>query len=54
MERHDVWQWFSLAVLWFCHNLNEVMAAVLTTMNIIWVGVRIFDWCIKKRQDRKA
>ena len=49
MERHDIWQWGSLTALWFCHNINEVMAGILTIMNIVWVGVRLRDWLKKKR-----
>jgi len=49
LERHDLWQWASIAALWFCHNLNAVLAAILTVMNIVWVGARLWDWFKKKK-----
>lgn len=48
MERHDIWQWASIVVLWSCSNINAVLAGLLTTMNIVWVGIRIWTFLNKK------
>ncbi len=49
MERHDLWQWTCIITLWFCDNINEVLAVLLMLMNIAWVGVRLWDWFKEKR-----
>lgn len=50
MERHDIWQWACIITLWFCENINEFLAILLMIMNIVWVGVRLWDWIIKRRK----
>lgn len=49
MDRHDIWQWASIVVLWSCHNMNAVLAGLLTIMNIAWVGIRIWTFLTIKR-----
>jgi len=53
MDRHDIWQWACIITLWFCDNINEILAVILMLMNIAWVGVRLWDWASKKKKRRK-
>lgn len=51
MEKHDVWQWFCIITLKFWENISDALAITLVLLNIVWVGVRLWDWFSKKMDE---